>query len=197
MSLSILTRIVDFILIGFAFLLIIQSALNETISIGLLTFYFTIVTSFSGGFLTSIIFSISHINEGQIRMFEMKKFLSRKPKIKDGNMSININIPPEIEFKKVYFKYLGSEKFVFKNFNLKIKAGEKIAIVGANGAGKTTLVKLIMRLYTVTSGELLINGTNISDLKLKYWYKQIGTLFQDYNTYPDLTAFDNIFIGRP
>jgi ATP-binding cassette subfamily B protein len=67
--------------------------------------------------------------------------------------------------------------------------------VGQNGAGKSTIIKLLLRFYDVTEGEILINGTNIKDLDLGEWYKAIGVLFQDFNRYED-TVKENIGLGR-
>jgi ATP-binding cassette, subfamily B, bacterial len=90
-----------------------------------------------------------------------------------------------------------SKKLVLKNLNLTIGAREKIAIVGHNGAGKTTLVKLLCRFYQPCEGNILINGTNLSDIKIDSFYKNIGVLWQDYNRYGHLTAKENIYLGDP
>lgn len=102
--------------------------------------------------------------------------------------------PPEIEFKNVGFAYPKTRKKVIKNLSFKIASGENVALVGKNGAGKTTIVKLLCRFYDVTSGEILINGTNIKNLDLKDWYKYLGTLFQEFIKY-DFTVKENITLG--
>ena len=99
-----------------------------------------------------------------------------------------------IEFKNVFFKYPESDRFVLSDFNLIIKKGEKIAFVGENGAGKTTLIKLILRFYDVTKGEILINGVNIKNLDLDQWHENIGALFQDYIKY-QFTFRENVVFG--
>ena len=106
----------------------------------------------------------------------------------------NLVNPPEIEFKNVSFSYPNSKKKVIKNLNLKVHSGENVALVGRNGAGKTTIVKLLCRFYDVTSGEILINGTNIKDVDLKDWYGYLGTLFQEFIKY-DFTVKENICLG--
>ncbi|HLC83974.1 MAG TPA: ATP-binding cassette domain-containing protein, partial [Bacteroidia bacterium] len=102
--------------------------------------------------------------------------------------------PPIIEFKNVSFKYPDSKRFILKNFNLTIGSGEKVALVGENGAGKSTLIKLILRFYDATEGEILINGTNIKEVDLKTWHQQIGALFQDFIKY-QFTFKENIIYG--
>lgn len=84
----------------------------------------------------------------------------------------------EIEFKNVSFGYEDTS-MLFENFNLHIKPGQRIAIVGDNGAGKTTLTKLLLRLYDVNSGEVLINGKNIKDYNIHQLRLNTGVVFQD------------------
>jgi ATP-binding cassette subfamily B protein len=70
-----------------------------------------------------------------------------------------------------------------------------VALVGENGAGKSTLIKLLLRFYRPTSGQILINGIDLQDMAIESWYKQLATLIQDFNQYP-LTIAENIEIGR-
>lgn len=102
--------------------------------------------------------------------------------------------PPIITFKDVSFKYPGTRRFILKNFNLTIQGGEKVALVGENGAGKTTIIKLLLRFYDVTDGEILINGVDIRKVDLKKWHKQIGALFQDFIKY-QFTFKENVYFG--
>jgi ATP-binding cassette subfamily B protein len=95
----------------------------------------------------------------------------------------------------VFFKYPETERFILKDFNLVIAPGEKIALVGENGAGKSTLIKLLLRFYDATDGEILINGINIKNLDLNQWHKQIGALFQDFIKY-QFTFKENIIFGN-
>ena len=104
--------------------------------------------------------------------------------------------PPKIEFKKVSFRYPGSKELVLNSVSFTIEPGQNIAIVGRNGAGKTTIVKLLCRFYDVTSGEIIINGVSIKDVKLSDWYMYLGTLFQEFIHY-DFTVAENIMMGNP
>lgn len=88
----------------------------------------------------------------------------------------------ELRLKDVSFSYQDGVP-VLKNVNLTIRKGERIALVGYNGAGKSTLVKLLMRLYDVTQGEITWNGTDIRRLGLEEYRKQFSTLFQDYQLF--------------
>jgi ATP-binding cassette subfamily B protein len=102
--------------------------------------------------------------------------------------------PPVIEFKNVSFKYPQSERFILKDFNLTIQSGEKVSLVGENGAGKSTIIKLILRFYDATEGDILINGINIKEIDLDTWYKEIGALFQDFIKY-QFTFKENVIYG--
>lgn len=103
-------------------------------------------------------------------------------------------IPPLIEFKDVSFHYPGQERNILSNFNLTLNSGEKVALVGENGAGKTTIIKLLLRFYDVTEGELLINGVNIKQLNLDDWYLLVGALFQDFIKY-QFSFKENVIFG--
>lgn len=102
--------------------------------------------------------------------------------------------PAILEFKNVSFKYLESDRYILKNFDLIIRSGEKIALVGENGAGKSTLIKLILRFYDPTDGEVLLNGVNIKEIDLQEWYKKIGALFQDFIKY-QFSFKENVIFG--
>lgn len=115
---------------------------------------------------------------------KMKTFLSYQPKIVGGT-----KIPGEfesIELRNVRFAYKDDE--ILKGVSLKIYRGDKIALVGYNGAGKTTLVKLLMRLYDPTDGEILYNGINIKEYDLDAYRACIGAVFQDYKIFASTIA---------
>ena len=88
-----------------------------------------------------------------------------------------------LELRNVSFKYKDNEKYVLRNVSMTIRKGEKLALVGENGAGKSTLIKLIMRLYDVTEGEILFGGVDIRKLNTKAYREKIGAVFQDFQIY--------------
>ncbi len=115
---------------------------------------------------------------------KMKTFLAYQPKIVGGTL-----IPSafeSIELRGVRFAYKDDE--ILKGVSLKIHRGDKIALVGYNGAGKTTLVKLLMRLYDPTDGEILYNGINIKEYDLDAYRACIGAVFQDYKIFASTIA---------
>ena len=97
----------------------------------------------------------------------------------------------EFEFKNVSFKYPRAEKYALKNLNLKLKAGERLAVVGLNGAGKSTFIKLLLRLYEPTEGQILLNGVDISTYDLESYFNVFAPVFQDINLFA-LTFAENV-----
>jgi len=193
---SILTRSINFIGVGVAIYFLFGEVLSGNISTGLTIFYLGLITGFYIS-ITRLFSMISNLNEVSIRASEMREVIQQERARNNGKVELEaFTTPPQIELRNVWFKYPGTKKYIYKNLNLSINPGEKIAIVGANGAGKTTLVKLITKIYQVTKGEILVNGVNINEFSDESWYKNLGLLFQDFNTYGDLTAFENIALGR-
>ena len=99
--------------------------------------------------------------------YDMVRILNKKVEIKDPKNPEKINITRgEIVFENVNFAYADQpDKFLFKNLNLKIKAGEKVGLVGLSGGGKTTITKLIMRFSDIQNGTIAIDGQNICNVK--------------------------------
>jgi len=102
----------------------------------------------------------------------------------------------DIEFKNVSFKYDENTTDVLTNVNLKVDAGEYMALVGSSGAGKSTLCSLIPRFYDVTEGEITIDGMDVRNIKLRNLRNNIGIVQQDVYLFAG-SVFDNIKYGRP
>ncbi|MFI3212156.1 MAG: ABC transporter ATP-binding protein [Eubacteriales bacterium] len=100
-----------------------------------------------------------------------------------------------INFCNVDFEYPDDHNQVFRNLNLTIRAGEKVAIVGPSGGGKTTLCNLIPRFYDVSNGKITIDGEDIRDFTLKSLRNSIGVVQQDVYLFSG-TVFDNIEYGK-
>ena len=99
-----------------------------------------------------------------------------------------------VEFKNVCKAYENGT-LALKNVNLNIDKGEFVFIVGSSGAGKSTFLKLIMREETPTSGEIIINGRRLTELKHKevpYLRRDMGIVFQDFRLIPKMNVFDNV-----
>ena len=136
---------------------------------------------------------ISEIQQSNASFDRICRFLDDKEEDSIIN-SNNEKILGEIEFKNIEFSYVKSKKFITE-FNLQVKKGEKIAIVGKTGAGKTTIVNLLMRFYEINSGEILIDGKNIKDFPIDFLRKNIGMVLQDTKLFMG-TIKENIAYGR-
>ena len=101
----------------------------------------------------------------------------------------------EINFEQVSFSYNG-QKHIIEDFNLNIKPGEKIGLVGKSGAGKSTLVNLLLRFYDIERGRILIDGQDIKNVSQESLRAQIGMVTQD-NSLLHRSLRDNILYGRP
>lgn len=125
------------------------------------------------------------------------EILSIAPDIADKEDAVSMErAEGEIEFRDVCFQYEEQTEKVLNHINLKVKAGEYIALVGPSGVGKTTLCSLIPRFYEVSQGAVLIDGTDIRDIKLDDLRNNIGIVQQDVYLFAG-TIMDNIRYGRP
>lgn len=118
------------------------------------------------------------------------------PTIQDSPNAIDLkDVEGHVEFKSVSFKYNDDHNDVINNISLNIRAGEYVALVGSSGVGKSTLCSLIPRFYEVDTGEILIDGINIKDVRLESLKKNIGVVQQDVYLFAGTIA-DNIRYGK-
>lgn len=129
----------------------------------------------------------SHVGEfidNGLYVDNIREFLSREPRIvNDDNAAAPDRENAHISLKNVSYKYDGAAEPTLKNVSIDIPKGSTVALVGHNGAGKSTLIKLIMRLYDVSEGEICFGGTNIKQLKLEEYRRCFTTVFQDFKIY--------------
>ncbi len=112
-----------------------------------------------------------------------------------GTSKLDISqVEGNVEFRHVRFGY-DPDHPVIKDFSIKVKKGQKVAIVGPTGAGKTTIVKLLMHFYNLDDGQILIDGYNIDDYNIKDLRKTFGMVLQDAWLYSG-TIFDNLRYGK-
>ena len=135
-----------------------------------------------------------NIPKGLASMERVDKILKAENNIKEKPDAREItSFNDKIEFKSVYFAYENG-KNVLKDINITIPKGKTIALVGQSGSGKSTLVDLVPRYHDVSSGEVLIDGTDIKDLKIKSLRSLIGNVNQEAILFND-TIFNNIAFG--
>lgn len=123
----------------------------------------------------------------------LKDFFEYEPKIVSGEKKAGAF--ESLELKNVSFKYPGAKENSLNHISLKINKGNTIAVVGINGAGKSTLVKLLLRFYDVTEGEILYNGINIKEYDIDSLRDRFGTVFQDYKNFA-ISVFENVICHR-
>jgi len=139
-------------------------------------------------------YTMNRFQKSLASWYRIKEVLDYPVEIQSESNQDESQLNGEIEFKNVWFKYPDSDEYVVKNLNMKIKAGENIAIVGRTGSGKTTLVQLIPRLFDTTEGEILIDNKNVKDINLGMLRKAIGFVPQGTFLFSD-TIGDNIAFG--
>ena len=118
---------------------------------------------------------------------KMRTFLNTDSNMESGERELEEGAFRELTVKDVSFAY-GKDTDTLHKINLSIKAGEKIAIVGYNGAGKTTLIKLLLRLYDVSQGQICLNGYDIREYDKKNYRSLYATVFQDYKIFASSIA---------
>lgn len=122
--------------------------------------------------------------------------LSKPNILQDHSTALTLQVTKgEIEFKHVDFRYV-EHKPLLTDFNLRIKAGEKIGLVGRSGAGKSTLVNILLRFYDVKTGQVLIDGQDIATVTQQSLRQNIGMVTQDTSLL-HRSVRDNIVYGRP
>jgi ATP-binding cassette subfamily B protein len=175
---------------------IVWHTVQGKISLGDMTLYLAIFRQGQSTF-QSILSAVGNIYENNLFMTNFFEFLGLQPKMKIAGQARKLPLPLRggIEFRRVGFRYPGSDEWALRDIDLTIRPGEKIALVGHNGAGKTTLIKLLSRLYDPTEGSILIDNIDIRDLDPQDLQQRIGVIFQDFVRY-HLPVKENIGFGQ-
>lgn len=166
---------------GIVYSYLIYLVVTNELGIGSFTMYFAAIASLANH-MKVIVEDIAHINGQNLYINDLRDFIEKKEETEPTNPMKLPKGPFSIEFKNVYFKYPGSENYVYEDISFSIKAGQKLAIVGHNGAGKTTFIKLLCRMYEPESGEILLNGINIKEFSKNEYYTIISAVFQEVKT---------------
>lgn len=185
---KILNALMIFIRDVFAYIYLIYQLNAGTIAVSQFVFLIGLVMEFSK-WMDAIVLQISNLIIFNSELSQIRIFLNTPDEKTGGELTVNdTSEKPSIEFKNLSFRYSENAAWIFKDFNLKIDAGEKLALVGINGAGKTTLMHLLMGLLEPTEGSVLIDGKNSTDFKKTEYYNLFSPVFQDINIFPETFA---------
>lgn len=136
--------------------------------------------------------SNTKLNQARAAGERIFKLLSETEEVDEGKITLQ-EFKESIEFKNVTFSYGKGD--VIKDFSLKILKGQKLALVGLSGSGKSTLISLLLRLYNIQSGEILIDGINISEYKIESLRKVFALVSQDIFLFND-SVKENLLSGE-
>ncbi|MEL3913364.1 ABC transporter ATP-binding protein [Treponema pedis] len=169
----------------FAYIYLIYKLSTGVIAISEFVFLIALVMEFSK-WMDAIVLQINNLIVFSAQADHIRDFLETKDKYSEGSLLENaVSEKPSIEFNNISYRYSEKSAWIFKNFNLKINPGEKLALVGVNGAGKTTLMHLLMGLLEPVEGEILIDGKPSSSFKKTEYYSLFSPVFQDINIFPE------------
>lgn len=180
------------LLAGYIYIYVSVMAMSGSISTGDVLMYagaiITMMTSVQEAILKYN--EIAYNNE-YLKLYE--EFIKRPNMHYDGTLPIEKRNDKryELSFHNVSFKYPGSDKYILKDINMTFNIGEKLALVGLNGAGKTTLIKLLLRLYEPTEGEIRLNGIDIGKYDYDEYVQIFSVVFQDFGIF-DFPLDENI-----
>lgn len=116
---------------------------------------------------------------GAASMARINKLMDTPPVITDGDAAVETPIRGRIEFRNVWFRYPGTERWVLEDVSFELEAGQTVALVGSTASGKSTVARLIGRLYDVTRGAVLIDGVDVHDYRLAHLRAAIATVPQE------------------
>ena len=171
---------------GAAYAYLLWLVINGRMTLGDFVFVFAAIGALAG-WISGILTSASDLSKACTEMGDFQALLEYPNRMNTGAgvaLPVGSELPPTIEIRGVSYKYPNSEKPALRDIDVKIKAGERIAVVGANGAGKTTLVKLLCGLFSPTEGEILLGGQLVNAYNRDEYYTLFSTVFQDIHLMP-------------
>lgn len=168
---------------------------NDTLTLGVFI-SFNGYTSYLGGPVSSLAACLQQLSIVSSYLERIIDLIDTEEPLKDEENAAELpSITGSVEFKNVDFCY-EKDRLILENFNLSVKAGECIALVGPTGGGKSTVVNLISRFYDVCGGNIYIDGTDVKTVTLKSLRSQMGVMMQDSFIFKD-TVIENIRYGKP
>ena len=177
---------------GVLFYAIYRNLVSKTISLAQLTIMTSLMVAMTWILIRAFENVMDLIKNG-VFMNNLRTFLEYEEKIPQDQKGTVPEGFESLEFKDVCFSYKDEE--TIKDLSFRIDKGDIVALVGHNGAGKTTIIKLLLRFYDPTSGEILLNGKNIKEYDLRAYRRLFATTFQDFAIFA-MSIKENVLMGR-
>lgn len=176
---------------------LIYEVVNNGMSVADYTFFVGVAATFSGN-MRSLLDSLSDLRVLNMQVNDYRTFMEIEDD-KDGGKPLPEGTDYVIRFEDVSFCYPGQEINALEHVNLEITPRQRLAVVGMNGAGKTTLIKLLMRLYTPSSGRITLNGIDIKEFDRRKYFELFAPVFQNIESYAfsmaENVSFENDMTG--
>lgn len=175
--------ILDFLRNGIAYGYLLGITLKGNLTAGEFLLYFTAVTGFTS-WITGILGGFTTLHRQSLKISVIREFCEYpEPFRMKGGRTLPVDPAGryELELRDVTYRYPAGDKPVLEHFNLKIRPGEKLAVVGVNGAGKTTLIKLLCGFLDPDQGVVLLNGVDIREYNRRDYYALFSAVFQDFS----------------
>ena len=171
------------------------SAIQGRLSVGQLTCFLSYANQYTKPFneISGVVTELQNAIACAGRIFDL---IEEEPQIPEAEHAVTLtDVKGNIELKDVKFSYVSEQKLI-RDLNLKVKPGQRVAIVGPTGCGKTTLINLLMRFYDVTGGSIAVEGTDVRDLTRSSLRAGFGMVLQE-TWLRTGTIRDNIIMGKP
>ena len=172
-------------------------AVSGGISVGQLSCFLSYANQYTKPFneISGVVTELQNAMACASRIFELLDEEERTPDKADARVLTEEQVDGTVEISDVSFSYVPDRKLI-EHFNLSVKPGERVAIVGPTGCGKTTLINLLMRFYDVDAGKICVSGTDIRDISRISLRRSYGMVLQD-TWLKSGTIYENIAYGRP
>ena len=183
-------------LAGYIYVYVAVMALSGAVTVGdVLMYAGAIITMMTS--MQTILLKYNQINYCNAYLKTYEEFIKLPNMHYDGTLPIEKRDDNryELSFEHVSFRYPGTENYILKDLSIKFEIGQKVALVGMNGAGKTTLIKLLLRLYEPTEGEIRLNGIDIGKYDYDEYLQIFSVVFQDFKLF-DFPLDENIASGE-
>ena len=172
-------------------------AVSGGISVGQLSCFLSYANQYTKPFneISGVLTELQNAMACASRIFELLDEEERTPDKADARVLTEEQVDGTVEISDVSFSYVPDRKLI-EHFNLSVKPGERVAIVGPTGCGKTTMINLLMRFYDVDAGKICVSGTDIRDISRISLRRSYGMVLQD-TWLKSGTIYENIAYGRP